>query len=126
MKVFVRVISSLILIPVFLVLLISGTFKFALLNNNFWISGFEKHGAYENMRVVVNDYLDSRNANIFKSLITVQNIKDFTDKNITNILNFTKGKMAELTFYIPVQKIPKEMLPKKLGTLKEPQKTWNL
>lgn len=119
MKQFIKILASIVLIPLFLLTLFSGSVKYQLLNDEFLVQTFEKHGVYNNLQIEVISYLNSKNANIAPELITSANIKDFVDKNIVNVLNFLKGNITELKFYIPVAKIPKEYLPKKLGTLEQ-------
>lgn len=119
MRLFIKIISTFLFFPLFIIVLLSGTVKFKILNDVFWINTFEKHDVYSKIQFEVNNYLDQKNANIFSELITLGNVKDFTNKNISLVVKFLNGKSNDLTFYIPVTKIPKEMLPKKLGTLKE-------
>lgn len=117
MKTAIKILSSLILIPIALIALIAGTLKFQILNDKFWINSFENHDIYSQIQKEVFIYLEGKNATIISDLATLPNIKDFVDKNISHTISFLNGNYKELTFYIPVEKIPKELLPKKLGTM---------
>lgn len=119
MKNLIKIFSSLLYVPLIIITIICGAVKYRLLNDNFWIRSFEKNNTYQKLQHEVINYLESKNANIFSELVTIDNIRDFTTKNITKVIYFINGKSDELSFYVPVSKIPKEMLPKKLGTLKE-------
>lgn len=119
MKTFIKVISSIIFVPLSFILIIAGSLKYQILNTQFWIEVFEKHNVYRQIQFEINDYLDEKNANVFKDITTRENIKDFLDKNTGLVIKFFNGKMDDLTFYIPVSRIPRELLPKKMGTLEE-------
>lgn len=43
-------------------------------------------------------------------LFTPANVKDFTENNIGNLLNFINGKYAEIVVYVPIDKIPKSLI----------------
>src|SRR3990167_9521662 len=103
--------------------LLTATFKFQLLDYNFWQRSFEKNNVYQNLAVVIKNSLESQiekeggsknEVKVLTDLITTENLKDFIGKNIQNILSFVNGRTPQVIAYIPVSIIPKSLLPKNL------------
>lgn len=63
---------------------------------------------------------------ILTDLITPENLQDLIGKNINNVLQFANGKAGELIVYVPVNKIPKQLLSKSFGDMKEQMKLTDL
>lgn len=119
MKLIVISLATVVFIPVFIILLISGSVKFLLLDDSFWIINFNKFDTYKSIQNEVIKFVESKNVQTIRELITEENVKDFTNRNITKVLLFLNGKTNELSFYVPIQKIPEGMLPKRLGSFSE-------
>lgn len=112
---------------VFLAGVISATLKFQLLDYNFWQNTFTKHNVYTNLATVSKTSFESqmksggRNLNdtaVLTNLITPENVKDTIGRNLQNFLSFANGKTTQLNVYLPVDKIPANLLPKSLSELK--------
>src|SRR5688500_16047804 len=106
MKLIITILSSIVFVPLFFVTLIAGSTKLQLLNPNFWVKNFETHGTYKNIQIEVIKYVEDKNAKTITELITESNVKDFLDRNTVRVIRFLKGSPGELTFYIPIKKIP--------------------
>ena len=123
MKVAAQTLLVVFFVLFFFVGLISATFKFQLLSYNFWQNTFEKHSVYQNLAVVSKNSFDSQVAKeggnkndvkILTDLITPENAKDTIDNNLRNFLSFANGKSSQLNVYLPVDKVPKNLLPKNI------------
>lgn len=107
-----------------LVMLLSGTVKFQLLNFRFWQDDFTKNNVYQNIALSTKNSLESQigkeggsknDAKVLTDLITPGNVKDFVDKNLQNILSFANGEKSQIIVYLPVDKFPKNLLPGNLS-----------
>jgi hypothetical protein len=123
MKVAAQVLLIILFVILFLVGLLAGTFKFQLLDYNFWQGTFEKHNVYQNLAAASKNSLESQvgagggsknDARVLTDLITSANVKDFVDKNLQNILSFVNGKTPQIIVYLPVKIIPRSLLPNNL------------
>jgi len=123
-----RLVASMFLviffILIFLVGLFAATFKFQLLDYDFWKVAFERHSVYQSLAISSKNFLESQvgkeggsknDAKVLTDLITTENVKDFVGKNIQNILSFVNGRTPQIIVYIPVNIIPKNLLPKNLS-----------
>lgn len=126
MKIVIQILLILLIILVFAVFQIGSVFKFALLNSNFWIMSFTRNNVYTSLSKVIKnsfelqvtkDGFDKNEARVLTDLITPENTKDFVNNNLINLLDFTNGKSAELSVYIPISRTPKDILPKSISTL---------
>ena len=120
MKVFASVVLVVLFIPLFLVSLFSYTLKFDLLNYNFWQTTLEKNNVYADLTINIKSSFDNQivkeggNKNDIKvitDLITTENTKDTMNKNIKNVLDFVNGKTQQINIYLPLDKIPKDLIP---------------
>lgn len=105
------------------IVLLSATFKFQLLNVRFWRDTFGKSNVYQSLAVSTKESLESQigkeggnknDAKVLTDLITTDNVKDFIDKNLQNVLSFANGEKSEIIVYLPIEKFPKSILPKNL------------
>ena len=127
MKVAAQVLLIIFFIILFFVGITSATFKFQLLDYNFWQNTFQKHDVYQNLAVVSRNSFESQIAKeggnkndikILTDLITEENAKDIVDRNLRNFLNFANGKVSQINIYLPVDKVPKSLLPKNITGMK--------
>jgi hypothetical protein len=127
MKVAAQVLLIVFFIILFFVGLISTTFKFQLLDYNFWQNAFQKHNVYQNLAVVSRNSFESQIAKeggnkndvkVLTDLITEENAKDVVNHNLRNLLNFTNGKSYQINVYLPVDKVPRSLLPKNISGVK--------
>jgi hypothetical protein len=127
MKVAAQVLLVIFFVILFFVGLISSAFKFQLLDYNFWQSTFQKNDVYQNLAVVSKDSFESQIAKeggnkndikILTDLISKENAKDVVDRNIWNFLSFANGKSSQINIYLPVDKVPKSLLPKNISSMK--------
>lgn len=111
----------------FLVGLIAGTFNFQLLNYNFWTNTFIKHDVYNSLAIsgknsfesqIIDEGGNKNDVKILTDLITPQNAKDVVERNLKNFLNFANGKVSQIYVYLPVNKIPTNLLPKNISGIK--------
>lgn len=107
-----------------LVVLLSATLKFQLLDFRFWQDTFTKNNVYQNLATSTKDSLESQigkeggsksDARILTDLVTTENIKEFVDRNVQNVLGFANGMNPQLIVYVPIDKFPKNLLPGNLG-----------
>ncbi len=108
--------------------LLSTTARFQLLDTGFWLTTFEKNNVYDNFAKVLKTSTEKQtikeggnigDAAFLTNLLTPENLKDITEKNLSNALTFLNGKSEELIVYIPVSKIPKDLLPKTIKPISE-------
>lgn len=118
----------LLFLPVFVLCLLSAGIKYQLFKPAFWITSLNTHNVYPKLATVLKEEADlqivngggSKNeAKVLTGLITTENIKDFTEKNLINILGYANGDKKELNIYLPVNKIPKGLIPVSLGSITE-------
>jgi len=126
-KILAQVLLVIFFVILFFVGLISATFKFQLLEYNFWQSTFQKNNVYQNLAVVTKDSFESQIAKeggnkndikILTDLISKENAKDVVDRNLWNFLSFANGKSSQINIYLPVDKVPKSLLPKNISGIK--------
>lgn len=127
MKIAAQVLLVIFFVILFFVGLISATFKFGILNYNFWENSFQKYNVYQNLADVSKTSFESQidkeggskgDIKILTDLITSENVKDVVDKNLQNFLDFANGLSSQIIIYLPVDKIPQNMLPKSLSVVK--------
>jgi|GEM_PF-3147399 len=128
MKFTLNLVLLLLFIPLFTIALLSWTIKYQLLNINFWETTFNSAQVYPKLALTLRNYEETQivkeggrqsDAKILTDLITPENVKDFVQKNLISILDFANGKNSEILVYIPLNKIPKGLLPQNLGLVKE-------
>ncbi len=124
MKNLIKLLLTLIFIPVSILCLFSITAKFQLLNSNFWKNDFKNNNVYVKLSEVIKTAAENQTEKgggkkgDFQSLtdiITPNLVEDFVSRNIDNFIGFANGKSKELLVYIPITKIPKEFSPKSVG-----------
>jgi hypothetical protein len=120
MKIILKIVLSLSFLLFFLIFILSGTFKFQISKPAFWENTFEIKGTYSELsRAVINNLENQAvteggkksDVSIFVDLATADNLKDLINKNIENLLSFVNGKSSEINIYIPINRIPKSLLP---------------
>ena len=110
--------------------------KFILLNKNYYTYSFNKNGTYENLsrglkgltkEMLIDDIsgtIDYDNLTLgqrqeievqaerYTAFINKNNVKDFTETNLSNILKYLKNRSEYLIIYLPLEKwaISKEIL----------------
>lgn len=122
-----RFIAQLFLVLIFTVLfftaLLAGTVKFQLLNYKFWQTAFDQHNVYQSLAENGKDSLNAQlvkaggsknDAKVLTDLVTTDNVKDVITKNLQNTLSFANGKESQLMVYVPIEKVPRNILPKNL------------
>lgn len=120
MKIIFKILLTILLIPTLLIVIISSTIRFQLLNNTFWQTTYSKHQTYKAVSIEIKKWLEDKTTKsggnkkdigALTNLVTEANTKDFVDKNINNTLNFINGNKNELLVYIPVSMVPNEEIP---------------
>lgn len=119
MKFVLKLILTILFVPLFLILLIVVTARFQLLAPSFWENAFNANDTYSQLSVSINKNLVAQtiaeggtgsDIRIFTDLISPENLKDVIDKNIVNVLTYANGKAKEIIVYLPINKIPKSLL----------------
>ncbi len=127
MKVAAQVLLVIFFVILFFVGLFSAAFKFRVLDYTFWQSTFQKHNVYQNLAVVSKSSFESQIAKdggnkndikILTDLITEENAKDVVDRNLRNFLSFANGESSQINIYLPVDKVPNNLLPKNISGIK--------
>jgi uncharacterized protein YpmB len=128
MKIVTQIFLSILFLVSFTLLLATSTIKFQILNYNFLVNSFYKHNVYEDLSTSIKASFDKQvkseggNKNdiqVLTDLITPDNTADFVNKNLKNSLDFLDGKNKELIVYVPVSKIPKNLISKRISSLSE-------
>ncbi len=123
MKFVAKLLLAIFFIPIFLVAIVTGTAKFQLLDVKFWQVTFTKYDVYQSLATVLRNNLDDKinssggnvsDVKVITDLITSGNLKDLIDKNVVNILGYANGKAADWNVYVPINKIPRSLLPDNL------------
>lgn len=118
----------LLIIPLFLIGILATTLKFQLLNPSFWETAFAKNNVYSGLTTVIKKSVEDQTVKeggsrgeikIITDLVTTQNIQDFVNRNLENLLNYANGKERALLVYIPVGRAPKGFLPRTFENLPE-------
>jgi hypothetical protein len=129
MRSFFRTFSGLGVVTFYFSFLLTTTFVVQLLNPSFWIKNLKKPGVYgymeqalkiaardglrENLKkegINLENLTTGQRAIIEKEMdvllnpITKENIQEFSEANINNILNFVNGKSERLIIYLPLKK----------------------
>lgn len=126
MKYIAQFFLAILFIVLFILVLLTSTLKFALLNYNFWSSAFTKHDVYSELSSVIKSSVDQQvdrqggtksDVSILTDLVTPENTKDFVNNNLTNFIDFLNGKSGELIVYVPINRAPKGLLPKNISEL---------
>lgn len=121
MKTFLKILLTILFIPVFLVFLVLLSFKFQLLNSNFWTTTFEKNNVYQNLENIIPKVMDSQaktdggeldiDTKVLTSILNKENLKIFFEKNIKFTLDYLNGAGSEWVIFIPREVLPKNLLP---------------
>ncbi len=128
MRTFGGIVIILFTVPLFLIAIASATLKFQLLQADFWESAFEKDNVYSKITDIVKESVVSQTVEkggnaleikVITDLITPENVKDFVNKNLENLLDYSNGIAKELMVYIPVGRAPKGFLPVNFENLPE-------
>jgi len=112
----------------FTVILITATVKFEILNYNFLTNSFKTHNTYSGITQVVKNSINMQvgrgggkinDITVLTDLITTENTTDFVNKNLFNLISFVNGNVSDLNVYVPINKIPKDILPNSITETKE-------
>jgi len=123
MKIVAQILLIIFFVVLFFVGLVSATLKFELLNYNFWETTFQKHNVYQNLTSVSKTSFEAQidreggnkdDVKILTDLITPENTKDVVDRNLQNFLNFANGLSTQIIVYLPIDKIPRSLLPQNI------------
>lgn len=126
MKIVGQILLSLLFLMIFSVTLLTATMRFVLLDSKFWIKSFTQNNVYANLTGVIKENFNTQvgregirfeDTDILTGLITEENTKDFVNNNLINLIDYMNGKSTELTVYVPINKAPKDLLPKSISTL---------
>lgn len=124
MKNFVKTLLVIIFIPVFTIAVVLASIKFQLLSPQFWKSSLLQHNVYNALSQMTKTMAASKTVKgggnpqdikILTDIATPELIKDFMERNITNILDYANGKRPDLMAYIPISKVPISKIPKNLA-----------
>lgn len=128
MKTIAQIFLTFIFVLSFVVALISAIIKFELLNYRFISQSLNKHNVYSNLSLVVKNSIESQvgkgggkinDIAVITDLITTENTKDAVNKNLFNLLSFINGNALNLEIYIPINKIPKNIITKNISSINE-------
>lgn len=120
MRIVGSVLLIILLIPFLLLAVLSSTIKFQLLNSGFWLSTFEVNNVYSRIATEIKASAEGQvekkggslnDAKVLTNLITPANLKDIISKNLTYSLDYMNGRTNQFNAYIPVSKIPRDLLP---------------
>lgn len=126
MKAAANILLAIFFVIFYLVALITGTFRFGILNYNFLTNTFTKHNVYENLAISTKASFENQifvkggsknDITVLTDLITTDNAKDVVNKNLNNSLSYLNGKTNQINVYLPIDKVPKNLLPKNLAGL---------
>ncbi len=103
--------------PIFILAVLSLNIRFQFLSLGFWINTFEKGNVYSQISENVENRLVSRvvaegggknDIALLSNLISPDSLKNFSEKNIKNILLYANGKSPQIMIFTPVPlgKIP--------------------
>jgi len=135
MKIIAKIVLNILFVVAVVLFSISLTLKFQILDTNFWKKTFNDDGIYSQLSTAIKNNLDNQvvagggsknDAAPLTSLVTPDNLKDFIDNNIDNLLGFINGKNKEIVIYIPVKRIPISLLPIGIGRISEQMPIGNL
>ncbi len=127
MKIAAQILLVVFFVILFFVGLVSATLKFQLLDYSFWKTSFQKHNVYQNLADISKTSFESQinkgggsgsDIKILTDLITTENVKDLVDRNFKNFLDFANGNTPQINVYVPIDKIPKNFLPKNFAGIK--------
>jgi uncharacterized protein YpmB len=130
-KFIAKLILTLLFIPMFLLFIFAVNLRSQILAPTFWERTFDSQNVYSKISNAINKNLESRavaeggkpgDVKIITDIISPENLKDTINKNIYNVLLFANGKSKEIIVYIPVNKIPKELLLNNFGGVTENMK----
>lgn len=131
MKIIAKLILTLLFIPVFLLFILAVNLRSQILAPSFWEKTFDINNTYSKLSISISKNLESQaeaeggragDVKIFTDLASPENLKDAIDKNIYNILQYANGKSKEIIVYVPVNKIPRELLLNNFGGVTENMK----
>ncbi len=124
MKSTLKIILIILFVPIFVATLLAVSIKYQLLAPNFWKSTMSSGNVYKDLSGAIKTSFETKtvtgggtknDVKILTDIATPDNLRDFVERNVDNILNFANGKNKVLLIYIPINKIPKELAPKSVG-----------
>lgn len=120
MKLLIKVLLSIIFIPLFVITVFLVSAKYQMLSINFWKESLIKGNVYSTLSKEIKNFTETKTLNgggkvgdvkILTDMATPLNVQDFVEKNISNILAFTTNKKNELIIYVPFSKLPSGLKP---------------
>ena len=114
MKLFAKILLTILFIPVFLALLVLISIRFQLLNSDFWIETYDKNDTYQKLETAIPKIIKRQGdggVEGIASLLTKENLKITFEKNIKYTLDYVSGKSSSWTIFIPKDRLPKGLLP---------------
>ncbi len=127
MKIVAQIFLLLFFVIAFFIGLFAASLKFQLLDYSFWQTTFVKHNVYQNLAdagksafesQIVSEGGNKNDVKVLTDLITTDNTKDFVNRNLQNLLSFANGKSLQINVYLPIDKVPKTLLPKNISGVK--------
>lgn len=118
MRFFVQSLLIICFIPILVIFILAGTVKINLLSFNFWQKNLSKNNTYTELSVSLKTLAESKtikgggnkdDIKILTNIASPENVKDFVDNNLLNIINYANGKGDTLMAYIPISKLPKSI-----------------
>ncbi len=121
MKFTAKLLLVILFIPIFVATLVAASIKYQLLAPNFWKDSMSGASVYKDLSSVIRTSFETKtvtgggtknDVKILTDIASPDNVRDFMERNVDNILNFANGKSEVLLVYLPISKIPKELAPK--------------
>lgn len=128
MKFIAKLILIILIVPLFIIGILAAVIKFQLLSPTFWENTLSKYNVYLTLTTVIKNSIETQTVSeggskssvkIITDLVTTDNVKDFIDRNLNNLLSYANGEVNTLSVYIPVGRAPKGFLPQNFENLPE-------
>lgn len=120
MRFALKLILTILFIPLFLILLIGVTVRFQFLSPSFWENTFTSGNTYSQLSISLKNDLELRTVQAggkrsdikaLTDLVSPEILKDLINGNIRNILLYANGKSKEIIVYLPLNKLPTGIVP---------------
>jgi hypothetical protein len=123
MKFIGKAFLTLVFILLFIPFLFSASLKFQFLSPDYWVDSFRQGDIYPKLETLLKSVitaqtkkgeLSSQEARVWTGILTSGTLQDFIEKNIKLSLDFANGREKEQKFYVPFEKLPKNLIPAEL------------
>lgn len=110
MKLIGKIFLTIIMVPLFVLFMISINIRFQFLSANFWTNTFERGGVYLQLSLYLKNKLESNvvaeggklsDIATLSNLLSEDSIKRFVEDNLTGFVNYTNGRTKELIVSVP-------------------------